>query len=58
MRNSDYDYIINDFRKGDPKAFARIYDLYYGPIYCFARRILTSNAEAQDVTAETFMKLW
>jgi RNA polymerase sigma-70 factor (ECF subfamily) len=58
MRNSDFDYIISDFRKGDQKAFAQIYDLYYGPIYCFARRILTSNAEAQDVTAETFMKLW
>jgi RNA polymerase sigma-70 factor (family 1) len=50
--------VICAFRNGDEKAFADIYDNYYGPLYFFARRILDDNNDAQDIAAETFLKLW
>lgn len=54
----DHHEIIVGFRKGEEKAFEEVYELFSGPIYLFSRRILNNNTEAQDVTAETFMKLW
>jgi RNA polymerase sigma-70 factor (family 1) len=58
MENRGHQEIVIAFRKGEEKAFGEVYELFSGPIYLFARRILNSDTEAQDVTAETFMKLW
>jgi RNA polymerase sigma-70 factor (ECF subfamily) len=41
--------------RGDPEAFAALYDLYIDPVYAFAYRRLGSRSEAEDVTAETFL---
>lgn len=38
----------------DPEAFAALYDRYVGGIYGYALRRLSSHAEAEDVTAQTF----
>lgn len=54
----DHYNIIVAFKEGKEKAFEEVYELFSGPIYLFSRRILNNNTEAQDVTAETFMKLW
>ena len=43
---------------GDPEAFGKIYDLYVQRIYRFVYFKVQSTEEAQDVTAETFLKLW
>lgn len=41
--------------KADPSAFADLYDLYFSRVYAYAYRRLGSRAEAEDVTAETFL---
>lgn len=44
--------------KRDPEAFAKIYDRYVKAIYRFTLLKLPSKEEAQDITAETFTKVW
>lgn len=41
--------------QADPAAFGDLYDLYFSRVYAYAYRRLGSRAEAEDVTAETFL---
>lgn len=58
MKKGEYLELVTAFQGGCEKAFSQIYDLFYGPIYYFILRILDNNSEAQEVTADTFYKLW
>lgn len=42
----------------DPDAFAKIYDLYARRIYRFVYFKVSSEEEAQDLTADVFLKAW
>lgn len=42
--------------RDDPQAFGQLYELFVDRVYGFALRRLGSPAEAQDVTAETFLR--
>lgn len=42
----------------DPEAFGKIYDAYLPQIYRFVYFKVPSEEEAQDLSAETFVKLW
>lgn len=44
--------------KRDPEAFGKIYDAYVKRIYRFVYFKVQSAEEAQDITSETFLKLW
>lgn len=44
-------------KDGDEHAFNEIYNRYYTGIIFFARRFVAVE-EAQDITADTFIKLW
>ena len=44
--------------KKDPEAFAKIYDLYARRIYRFVYFKVSSEEEAQDITADAFLKAW
>lgn len=44
--------------KQDPDAFTRLYDRYVEAIYRFAILKLPTEEDAQDVTSETFLKVW
>ena len=39
----------------DPEAFAALYDIYVDRVYSYSYRRLGSKAEAEDVTAQTFL---
>jgi RNA polymerase sigma-70 factor (family 1) len=58
MQTRCHDNKMDAFRKGDEKAFSSIYDIYYGPLYYYTLRILGNSGEAQEITADCFMKLW
>lgn len=49
--------LIDRFKAGDHDAFTRIYDDTYFTIYQYAKRWLVDGQDAQDVTADTFIKL-
>ncbi len=44
--------------KRDPDAFAKIYDRHVESIYRFVIIKLPRKEDAQDITAETFTRLW
>lgn len=44
--------------KKDPEAFGKVYDLYAPKIYRFVYFKVSSKEEAQDITAEVFLKAW
>lgn len=50
--------VVTQFTQGDTRAFTAIYNIYYPRLFNFANRMLDNREEAQDITAETFVKLW
>ena len=57
-KNSVHDFSIERFREGSRNDFKYVYDLYYETIYTFAYNLVRKPEEAQDITTETFIKLW
>lgn len=49
---------IPQFRRRQEAAFAAIYDRFQPAIFYFVKRFIADTAQAEDITAETFIKLW
>ncbi len=49
---------LERLRKGSYRAFTRLYEIYASRLYAFASRLTRSEALAQDVVQETFIKVW
>lgn len=45
-------------KSGDKEALGQIYDLYVDKIYRFIYFKVSSKEEAEDLTSETFLKIW
>jgi len=52
------DDLIVQFNAGETEAFTTIYHRYYYTLYNFVKRFLPDREDAEDVTAEVFVKLW
>ena len=52
------DELVENYRTGDEAAFKALIERYVDPIYVFARRMTGTNADAEDVSQETFVKVW
>jgi RNA polymerase sigma-70 factor (ECF subfamily) len=50
--------VIIEFKKGDPAAFGHFYNQFYTPLYYFARKMVDDPVIAEDVIADSFLKLW
>jgi RNA polymerase sigma-70 factor (ECF subfamily) len=50
--------LIDDYAKGDSGAFARLVDRHAKRVYNFVYRLLGNRDDAEDVTQETFLKIW
>ncbi|HTI08444.1 MAG TPA: RNA polymerase sigma-70 factor [Puia sp.] len=57
MEQPDNDLILQ-FNQGDIQAFSVIYDTHYVSIYRFVRQFIHEREEAEDIVANTFIKLW
>jgi len=57
-RNSPNDFSIELFREGDRNEFKHAYDLLYETIYTFVYNLVRNEEEGQDITTDTFIKLW
>lgn len=60
MSNSLHDKLLlyRVRTKRDPEAFGKIYDLFAHRIYRFVYFKVSSVEEAQDITADVFLKAW
>lgn len=52
------DELMQRLSSGDPDAFTLLYKQHYQRIYRFAKLYLADRQDAEDITAETFIKLW
>ena len=52
------DILLTELKKGNEKAYARIFTLYGRTLYSFAYRYLKSEEDAEDAVQHTFMRLW
>lgn len=50
--------LITDYRKGDERAFALLIERHIPSVYRFLFHLSKSAATADDLTQETFIKVW
>lgn len=50
--------LITDYFSGDDDAFAAIVNRYLKPVYNFIYRLVGNAQDAEDITQETFVKVW
>ena len=46
------------FREGGHTAFRLVFDTYYQPLYYFARKLVGNKEEAEEITLNSFQKLF
>jgi RNA polymerase sigma-70 factor (ECF subfamily) len=60
----DYKALISDhivlrtFKEGEGRAFSKIYAAFKRPIYITTLKIVSSPEDAEDITAQSFMRVW
>jgi RNA polymerase sigma factor (sigma-70 family) len=47
-----------EFKKGDERAFMEVYQTFKKVIYAFTIRMVGSAEDAEDLTVQTFVKVW
>lgn len=57
MKNPGH-HVIAEFKQGSKEAFEEVYKTHYPSLFFFVRRFLSDRQEAEDITADTFIKLW
>ena len=50
--------LVERVRKGDEESYRILYDLYAKPVYNFIFRLIGNVEEAEDLTQETFLKVF
>lgn len=50
--------LIDRFNNGHPAAFTSLYHQFYPAVFFYVKKIVTDTAQAEDITAETFIKFW
>lgn len=50
--------LLQRLASGDSNAFTSLYKQHYQRIYYFAKSFLPDKEDAEDITADTFIKLW
>ena len=50
--------LLHEIASGSKKAFEKVYDRYFVSICYFCRRFVRDEKAAEDITLETFLKLW
>jgi RNA polymerase sigma-70 factor (family 1) len=51
-------HTIAGFQQGSKESFAEVYNAHYSRLYGFIKKLVDDKEEAQDITTETFVKLW
>jgi RNA polymerase sigma-70 factor (ECF subfamily) len=58
VSNADDNELVAQVVQGDQRAFLALYDRHAAHVYALALRILRDPMLAEEVTQDTFLKLW
>lgn len=58
MTNITDEQLISDYLEGDEKTIELLISRYLKPIYNFVYHFIGGQPEAEDITQETFVKVW
>jgi RNA polymerase sigma-70 factor (ECF subfamily) len=50
-------WLVDRFRRGDRRAFDKLYDRYSRPVFAFSLRLSGSREEAEDLVQDAFVAL-
>jgi RNA polymerase sigma factor (sigma-70 family) len=50
--------LFAEFKKGDERAFMEVYQTFKKVMYAFIIRIVGTAEDAEDLTVQTFIKIW
>ncbi len=50
--------LLRRFKQNRPEAFRVIYQTYHPRVFAFSLKISRSHAEAEEITQQTFIRLW
>ena len=50
--------LIQQAKSGDKSAFGKLFDMYFTPIYRYLRLRCGNEQDAEDLSAEVFMRAW
>lgn len=50
--------LIKAFKKGDLKAFEKLFERYHKELYAFLFHLLNSKEDAEEIVQDTFVKIW
>ncbi len=50
--------LIKAFKKGDAKAFEKLFQKYHKKLYSFLFHLLNSKEDTEEIIQETFLKIW
>jgi len=53
-----YNDTICRLSPGDRAGFVQAYELFYLPIFQFTKKLVDQQQQAEDITADSFVKLW
>ena len=56
--DSDPGLVVEQFRKGDERAFAWIHKFFWRQLIFFAKKLIQDEDEAKDIVSDNFVKLW
>ena len=51
-------HYISFFNNGDESAFQYLFNLFYHPLYFFAKGLTDTRLEAEDLVQDAFIQLW
>jgi len=58
MEEQALNKLMSHFRKGDERAFEKVFDQFYRPLTLFAQAMIQNQGEAEDIAVTTMSKLW
>jgi RNA polymerase sigma-70 factor (ECF subfamily) len=58
MNNPEEIDLFERIKKGDEKAFEKLFHKYYGILSSFATKIINDDVAAEEIVQDLFVKLW
>jgi len=58
MNRQEEAVLFEKIKKGDEKAFERLFHTYYSHLSLFAKHYVQNNAEAEEIVQDVFVTLW